>query len=68
MTQQSAQFRSTNVDSATWDDQTGELEVTFVRDGSTYTYRDVPKAVWEQFVQAPSPGRFVLSTLKGKYG
>jgi len=68
MTQQTAQFQSTNVDSATWDDQTGQLEVTFVRDGSTYTYYNVPEALWQQFVQAPSPGRFVLSQLKGKYG
>lgn len=61
-------FISTNVASATWDDQTGKLEVSFVRDGTTYTYYNVPETLWKKFVQAPSPGRFVLSELKGKYG
>jgi hypothetical protein len=62
------QFTSTNVDNATWDDETGQLEVTFARDGSTHTYFNVPRSVWEQFVLAPSAGRFLLQNLKGNYG
>jgi hypothetical protein len=65
---ESVSFNSTNVDSATWYPTTGTLEVTFMRDGSTYTYTNVPRNVWEDMQRTHSVGRFVNQTLRGVYG
>lgn len=67
MTIESHQFNSTNVQSATWDPDSKQLEVTFVRDGSTYTYDDVPKDVWDGFKGASSPGRYLQNSIAPFY-
>ncbi|HEX8838270.1 MAG TPA: KTSC domain-containing protein [Candidatus Acidoferrum sp.] len=67
MTIYTESFVSEAVASATYDDETQQLEVTFTS-GSTYTLaKPVPPAVWDAFKDAPSPGRFWHTVLKGAY-
>lgn len=42
------------------------LQVEFIV-GSIYQYQDVPKNVYEQFLQADSYGRFFEHKIKGQY-
>jgi hypothetical protein len=43
-----------------------ELEITFTS-GRTYIYAAVPKKVYEQFLKAPSKGRFFNDHIKDEY-
>jgi hypothetical protein len=48
-------------------DAVGEtLEIEFKATG-VYRYFSVPKAVAEEFQRTPSPGKFFLQNIKGKY-
>ncbi len=58
--------QSTALASATYDDASGELTVTF-RTGRGYTYRQVPADVWEQLQTADSPGTFWRNSIKDAY-
>ena len=49
-----------------YDEATRELAVTF-KSGKTYKYLDVPKGVYEQFVNARSHGRFFNEHIKDEY-
>lgn len=60
------QLKSTALASATYDDETQDLDVTF-NNGSIYTHRNVPPEVWEQLVSSGSPGRAWHSMLKDQY-
>jgi len=57
---------SSNVASAGYDNATATLEVEF-NNGHIYQYFDVPGQVYEEFRQAPSPGQFLNSSIKGAY-
>lgn len=57
---------SSNVSRIGYDDSRRELSVVF-NNGRTYTYIDVPKDVYYSFLNAPSKGRFVHTSLKNKY-
>ena len=35
--------------------------------GAMYKYKDVPRSVYKQFLEAESKGRFMNSEVKGKY-
>ena len=59
-------LRSTAIASAGYDPDTRTLEVEFVN-GRTYTHPDVPQAVYDALVSAPSPGRFYTDNIKGVY-
>jgi hypothetical protein len=60
------QLKSTALASATYDDETQDLDVTF-NNGGTYTHKNVPKEVWDQFIGSSSPGRAWHSMLKDQY-
>lgn len=53
--------------SATYDDETQQLEVTFTSGGSYTLRRPVPPEVFNDFITSGSPGGFWHSVLKGQY-
>lgn len=48
--------------SAGYDPSTGTVRVRF-RDGTPWSYYNVPVGVWKEFFAADSPGRFIRETL-----
>jgi hypothetical protein len=50
-----------------YDTDTGELLVTFKRNGRTAAYADVPEAVAEKLSNAPSVGNMLNNEIKGVY-
>jgi KTSC domain len=66
LTIKTEQLKSTALASATYDDETKDLDVTFTS-GNTYTHRNVPVEIWEGLVGASSPGRYWHSSLKDQY-
>lgn len=48
------------------DYENGELTVYF-RNGKHYVYHDVPEYVFEQFINAPSKGKFYNQYIKNYY-
>lgn len=55
---------SSNIDRATYDADTGTLEVTFAR-GHSYTYQGVTQDTWQAWNNAPSAGAFFHENIKG---
>ena len=55
-------LNSSTVESGSYDEDTGELTVTFKR-GARYRYSGVPADVAAAFFDAPSPGRFIHEVL-----
>lgn len=53
--------------SASYDDQTQTLTVTFKNSSQSYTYPSVPPDVWEQLTTSDSPGRFWRDSIKDQY-
>ncbi len=47
-----------------YDSETASVYVRFT-DGTAWCYRNVPEEVWNQFVSAPSKGRFINQVLDG---
>jgi len=45
----------------------GILEVRFKRSGQKYTHKDVPKKVYEDFMDAKSKGEFYNRVIKTRY-
>jgi hypothetical protein len=62
-----ASLSSSALSSASYDDETLELEIRFTS-GQTYTFYNVPPEIYEGLVSAPSPGRYFHSQIKGIYG
>lgn len=58
---------STSLRSASYDDDTRILDITFAS-GRTYTYENVPEKVFEELCNAPSAGRYFNDSIKGVYG
>lgn len=58
--------RPSSVVSHTYDQNTGDLTVTF-HHGKSYTYRDVPKEVAGGFREASSQGAFLHANIIGKF-
>ena len=50
-----------------YDPDSRTLFVVFV-DGDLYAYFDVPEAVFDAFLSAPSKGRFFAEEVRGRYG
>jgi hypothetical protein len=48
------------------DDSTGTLDITFTS-GKTFTFENVPQKVFEELRDAPSPGSYYHSSIKGAY-
>lgn len=61
-----ASFSSTKLAGASWDSDTGDLTVTFIR-GDERTYSQVPQDVWEKWKTSWSPGRFFIDEIQDKY-
>jgi len=59
-------LRSTAIAAAGYDPDTRIMEIEFVS-GRTYTHPGVPQKVYEDLVNADSPGRFYASNIKGVY-
>lgn len=57
---------SSNIARMKYDPATAVLSIEF-RSGKTYSYADVPYDVFNNFIAAPSAGRFFNSTIKGVY-
>ena len=57
---------STNVASIGYDTASQTLEVEF-HDGRVYQYFDVPESLHEEFLRAPSKGRFLQAEIKGHF-
>ncbi len=57
--------KSSNIQSLGWSDQTG-LAVRF-SGGSLYTYRDAPKKIFDDMLQAESVGAAFRDHVRGKY-
>jgi hypothetical protein len=58
--------QSSNIKEIGHDQATLTLEIEFLN-GSIYQFFDVPRPVYEQFMQAPSHGQFFSQQIKGKF-
>jgi hypothetical protein len=57
---------SSDIASIGYDDASETLEIEFKATG-VYRYFSVPKNVHDEFARTPSPGKFFLQHIKGKY-
>ena len=57
---------STNLVSVGYDSESATLEVEFAS-GTVYQYFDVPEAVFQGILEAPSAGQFHAENIKGVY-
>jgi hypothetical protein len=56
--------RSSWIDSAEFDEETGTMTISLL--GQEYEY-SIPQELWEEFKSAPSLGSFYENFIKGKY-
>lgn len=66
MTRASTNAGSTAVVAIAYDATSRQLRVTFPG-GNTYKYYDVPRSVYESFMQAQSKGLFFNSYIRDRY-
>jgi len=57
---------STNIDMIGYDEENSELHVRF-NSGAEYVYNEVPPAVYQEFLDAESKGRYLNERIKGRY-
>jgi len=57
---------SSDIAAIGYDEVSETLEIEFKATG-VYRYFSVPKSVAEEFQRTPSPGKFFLQHIKGKY-
>ena len=57
---------SSNIDAIAYEEDNQELHVRF-KSGSEYVYTDVPKKIYDGFMDASSKGRYLNTVIKGKY-
>ena len=57
---------SSDVASIGYDDATQTLEIEFRATG-VYRYFSVPRTVYDALLATPSPGKYFLQNIKGKY-
>lgn len=57
---------SSNISEIAYDAEQSELHIKF-SSGSEYVYNEVPQSVFDDFLDAPSKGRFFSATIKGSY-
>ena len=58
---------SSNVEAIGYDDESQQLYVRFLKSGDTYVYYGVEEWVFEEFLQADSPGTYLNVEIKGRY-
>lgn len=61
------EVKSTDIASVAYDEEKKLLEVKFRRGDKIYTYRDVPKLVYEGILNAQSAGAYFAVAVKGVY-
>lgn len=66
MAQIHKRLSSSRVTDAWYDPERFELKVAFP-DGNYWLYQQVPDHVWDEFIYASSPGRFLNETLAPNY-
>ncbi len=57
---------SSNIEAIGYDDTTQELHVQFLS-GGYYIYKDVPRGIFDDLMNAPSKGSFLNREIKGIY-
>jgi len=57
---------SSNIEGIGYNDETQELHVWFLSSGY-YIYSDVPRQIFDDFINAPSKGSFLNREVKGIY-
>jgi len=57
---------SSNIVSAGYEPVSETLEIEFAN-GGVYQYYNVPPSIYEQFLAAPSKGRFLISQIKDRF-
>ncbi|TET43042.1 MAG: KTSC domain-containing protein [Dehalococcoidia bacterium] len=57
---------STNIDMIGYDEDNSQLHVKF-RSGAEYVYNEVPPAVYQEFLDSDSKGKFLNERIKGRY-
>lgn len=58
--------RSSYIEETTYDQQTGDLDVTF-NDGSQWRYSSVPRGIYTSFITSPSKGRAFRALIRDSY-
>jgi len=58
---------STNIDSVFYDEEKEMLHVIFKKGMLHYAYEDVPKSVYEDFMNAESKGQYFARNIKKEY-
>ncbi len=57
---------SSNIARLSYDEENSTLTVEF-RNGKRYSYLDVHYETWNEFISAPSAGKFFNQHIQGKY-
>lgn len=57
---------STNITAIGYDEKMNQLHVQF-NSGAEYVYNEVPPAVYQEFLDAESKGRYLNERIKGRY-
>ena len=55
---------STSIAAVAYDKERRELSVKFVKGGKVYTYYEVPERVYDEFIKAPSIGKYFNAHIK----
>lgn len=58
---------SSHVDAIGYDEESGELHVTFSRTGKTAVYQGVPPKVARDVLEAPSIGEAMWGSIRGRF-
>jgi hypothetical protein len=66
MVQRLEHLNSSAIRSASWDSETGEMELVFTSDQS-YSFGNVPEHIFEGLVTARSAGSYYAQQIKGRY-
>ena len=57
---------STNVHAADWENDTGDMLVTF-KNNSRYRYKNVPRSIFEGLLMSHSPGKYMHKSVIKKF-
>jgi hypothetical protein len=60
------QLQSTSLNAATFQEQSGYLELEF-GSGTIYRYRNVPARVYEELLRAESKGRYFNTHIRNRF-
>lgn len=60
-------LQSSAIASASYDDQTKSMSITFTN-GRVYDFPNVPEDVFDGLAEAPSAGRYYMENIKGVFG